>query len=427
MKHKNLKTIVFGVAALCLSTPAISAGFQLSEYSVTNLGRAFNGAGVVGDDFSAIAFNPAGMSLRSNGMQAGMTLVMIKADVAGQTVNGGVNPGEEGDISLRSWIPHFFAQGQINDKMNFGLGVYAPYGLSTIYNENWFGRTHALKSYIGVMDVAPALSYQVTKQVTIGGSVFAERADAKLTNDLPSYVDLGVMQLPLGGYNKVEGDDWSYGYTLGVMYEPVKDTRFGLSYRSKVSHHLKGKQTVSGSNMVPTLFGMPMPFQNGSYVGRAKITLPEYVLLSAYHRIDKIGLSASAKWTRWSRFDKLDIYSPNMMNGVSSTPEKWQNVWMLGVGMDYYHDDNWTFRLGVAFDESPVKNAKYRTARIPDNDRWWTSLGVSYAYENVQIDLAYSHMFVKSSKTHNEASGSTLDAKYNMQANLIGLQAQYAF
>ncbi len=420
MKHKNLKsTVIWSIIAFSLSTQVFAAGFQLSEYSVTNLGRAFNGAGVVGDDFSAIAFNPAGMSLKKNGMQAGMTVVMIKADVAGQISNGGIHQGEEGDISLRSWVPHFFAQGQVSDKINFGLGVYAPYGLSTTYNEDWFGRTHALKSYIGVMDIAPALSYKVTDQFTIGGSVFAEQADAKLTNDLPQRID----PLPLGGHSKVEGDDWAYGYTLGVMYEPMENTRIGVSYRSKVSHHLKGEHTVSGSNM-PAITGI---LQNGSYVGRAKVTLPEYVLLSAYHRIDKIGVSASAKWVRWSRFDQLDIYSSNFQNGVSSTSENWQNVWMLGAGVDYYYDNNWTVRLGFAFDESPVKNAQYRTARIPDNDRWWTSIGLSYMCENVQIDAAYSHMFVKSSITNNFASNSTLDAKYNMRANLIGVQIQYAF
>ncbi len=428
MRHNNLKTVFWGMAAMCLSTSAFSAGFQLSEYSVTNLGRAFNGAGVVGDDFSAIAFNPAGMNLRQNGMQAGTAVVMVKAEVDGKTINGGINPGTEGDISLRSWVPHFFAQTQVNDKINFGLGVYAPFGLSTVYNDNWFGRTHALKSYISALDIAPAMSYKVTDKFSIGGSVFAERVDAKLTNYLPNYVEAMGLTVPLGGYNKVEGDDWSYGYTLGLVYEPVKNTRFGVSYRSKVSHELKGKQKVAGSNMPAAYMGMPIPyFQNGSFTGYAKVTLPEHVLLSAYHRIDKIGLSASAKWTRWSRFESLDIRSPNFPGGVHSTPEKWENVWMAGIGMDYYHNDNLTFRLGVSFDESPVKDAKYRTARIPDNNRWWTSLGVSYAFGNAQIDFAYAHMFVKSAKTRNEASGSTLDAKYNMRANLLGIQAQYAF
>ena len=411
-----IKKATFALCLTSVATTASAAGFQLSEFSAANLGRAFNGAGVVGDDYSAIAFNPAGMSLKKSGAQAGMTLVMIKADVKGETVNGGINQGKEGDIRLRNWIPHFFTQYKINDKFDFGFGAYAPFGLSTIYNEDWFGRTHALKSYIGVMDFAPTMSYKVLSNLTLGGSILFERADAKLTNDLPMVAG--------GGYNKVEGDDWAYGYTLGLMYEPWKDTRFGVSYRSKVTHHLKGKHTVEGSAM-PALPGVP--FQNGTTVGRAKITLPEHLLLSAYHRIDKIGLAASAKWTRWSRFDQLDIYSDNFQNGVSSTEEKWENVWMLGVGMDYYHDDNWTFRLGLSYDESPVKNAEYRTARIPDNNRWWASVGVSYKYKNATIDLGYSHMFVKASKTHNYASGSYLDAKYKMQANLIGLQAQYEF
>lgn len=404
--------------ALCLTSWAASAsaaGFQLSEFSAANLGRAFNGAGVVGDDYSAIAFNPAGMSLKQSGAQAGMTLVMIKADVKGATHNGLTHTGEEGDIRLRSWIPHFFTQYKINDKVDFGFGAYAPFGLSTIYNEDWFGRTHALKSYIGVMDFAPTLSYKLTQKFTLGGSFLIERADAKLTNDLPMATG--------GGYNKVEGDGWAYGYTLGLMYEPWKDTRFGVTYRSKITHHLKGKHTVEGS-LTPSYFGF---LQNGSFSGRAKLTLPEHVLLSAYHRIDKIGLSASAKWTRWSRFDTLDIYSDNFPNGVSSTKEYWKNGWMLGVGMDYYHNDNWTFRLGLSFDESPVKSAEYRTARIPDNNRWWASVGVSYQYKNTKIDLGYAHMFVKTSKTNNLASGSYLEAKYQMQANLIGLQAQYAF
>lgn len=416
MQKNWITKAVLSLGIMTLSTSAFAAGFQLSEFSAVNLGRAFNGAGISGDDYSAIAFNPAGMSLKKSGAQAGMTLVMIKADVKGSTRNGLTHTGKEGDIRLRNWIPHFFAQYQLNDKFDFGLGMYAPFGLSTVYNNSWFGRTHALKSKITAMDITPSVSYKVMNGLTLGGSFIAERVDAKLTNALPA---------PFGGKNEVKGDDWSYGYTVGIMYEPIQDTRFGVSYRSKISHQLKGKHIVRDSmgGMGP----IPAVFVNGTTPGRAKLTLPEHVLFSAYQKIDKFGLSASAKWTRWSRFERLDIYSDNMLNGVSSTEEKWENVWMLGAGLDYYHDDNWTFRLGVAYDESPVKGAEYRTARIPDNNRWWTSVGVSYKYKQATIDLGYSHMFVKAAKTRHVTAGSCLDAKYEMQANLIGLQVQYEF
>ena len=48
-------------AIMCAST-ASAAGFQLTEQSVAGMGRAHAGAGIVGDDVSAIHFNPAGMT-----------------------------------------------------------------------------------------------------------------------------------------------------------------------------------------------------------------------------------------------------------------------------------------------------------------------------------------------------------------------------
>ena len=92
------------------------------------------------------------------------------------------------------------------------------------------------------------------------------------------------------------------------------------------------------------------------------------------------------------------------MGGVSKTPENWQNAWFFSLGADYKYNDNLTLRFGAAYDESPVKNAAYRTARIPDNDRIWVSAGLSYLYNQMQFDLGYTHMFIQTARTHNYAS-----------------------
>ncbi len=42
-------------------------------------------------------------------------------------------------------------------------------------------------------------------------------------------------------------------------------------------------------------------------------------------------------------------------------------------------DDNWTFRTGIAFDDSPVPADK-RSISIPDQDRLWLSAGATYAF-----------------------------------------------
>ena len=57
----QLKKTLF-TALLLTSTASWAGGYQLQEYSATSAGRAFAGAGIVGDDYSAIAFNPAGMT-----------------------------------------------------------------------------------------------------------------------------------------------------------------------------------------------------------------------------------------------------------------------------------------------------------------------------------------------------------------------------
>ena len=71
----------FLTTLLCAQT-ASAGSYQLNEYSVTGLGRAFAGAGVVGDDYSAIAFNPAGMSaVKKSGMQLGVSTVHLYSDL----------------------------------------------------------------------------------------------------------------------------------------------------------------------------------------------------------------------------------------------------------------------------------------------------------------------------------------------------------
>ena len=61
MKKSAAALVLTGVAAA--TSTALAAGFQLTEQSSLGLGRAYAGAGIVGDDLSAVHYNPAGMTL----------------------------------------------------------------------------------------------------------------------------------------------------------------------------------------------------------------------------------------------------------------------------------------------------------------------------------------------------------------------------
>ena len=157
------------------------------------------------------------------------------------------------------------------------------------------------------------------------------------------------------------------------------------------------------------------------------MTLPNQLTLSAYHKLnDKFGLSGSARWTKWDVFDNFVLQSSISQN-PTVIEENWKNVWTYALGVDYYHSEAWTFRVGISYDPTPIKSPRYRTARIPDSDRLWTTAGASYQTGNSQFDAGYAHLFMRTAKSYNDDGATTLDASHRNYSNMFGIQMQYNF
>ncbi len=111
--------------------------------------------------------------------------------------------------------------------------------------------------------------------------------------------------------------------------------------------------------------------------------------------------------------------------GGLSLENNWGDSWYYGVGADYRHNDQWTFRGGLAYETTPVKSAEYRNPLIPDSDRGWVSLGASWKVnKQSQLDFSYSHLFAMGdSKTTYKG----LNGEFSVVADLIGVQYQYQF
>ena len=414
MKRYFLSTIL----TLAIATNASAAGYQLQEYSITGLGRAFAGAGIMGDDYSAIAFNPAGMSLiKQSGLQAGAIATDIRGTVRGTSQPRGYPVPKTGKTSSRIFrvMPNFFGQYKASDKLDLGLGLYVPFGLANDYKNGWFGTEHGQYSGITVVNLTPSVSYKLSDFLSVGAGINLQYAAAHLTG--------GIIG---GGYTDMhDADDMGVGYNVGLVFTPFKTTRFGVSYRSKVAHKLQGKNKGNSG-----LTGYT--FLDGEHGVTAKITTPETVIFSAAQNIgDKWTISGIARWTRWSRFDRLNIYQDNYPipgQPLSSTNEHWKNTWLFGAGADYKAYKNLTFRFGSAWDNTAVRSAKYRTPRIPDERRIWVSVGASYTKNNWQIDAGYSHLFVHNAHAKGTADNAgTFEAKYRIKSDIFGVGLQYKF
>ena len=412
MKKYINKLFASGLLFVCSAVHA--GGYQLQEYSVTGLGRAFAGQGVVGDDYSALAFNPAGMSLmKKSGFQTGVTLVNLKTNV--KELNP---PHRNTHMKVYAPVPHIFAQYKINDRVDVGFGIYAPYGLSTRYKHDSFVSDMARFSELEMIDFSPAISYKLNQHWSIGAAAIVRYIRGHMTSNINSDPRVG------GGYTDYDLDGWAVTGSLGVLYQPTENTRFGVAYHARSTQQAKGDHKTWGNQ------GPHAAVMNGTYIGRASPDLPQFITFSGYHRINNFGLSATAKWTDWTRsFKRFTLESENPVIGERSSPYKWKSSWTLLGGLDYYYSPNWTFRIGGGWDESPSHNANRRTIRIPDNDRFWAACGLSYIMDTWQIDVGYAHMFGRTATAYEpDTLGQTRAVKFKkLRANIYALQFQYKF
>ncbi|MFD2159669.1 OmpP1/FadL family transporter [Rubritalea tangerina] len=403
MKHSTSHLTLPSIY-LATATMALSAGFQLQERSTSGLGRAFAGEAAIAEDASAIATNAASMLLLDGTqVSAGASYVMPSVKVSG-TFNG--IPTADPGPAQEALVPYAYISHKLNEDWALGLALHARFGLSTDYADSFLATSLAKKSEITTVYISPKLAYQINQAWSIGAGFDAVNVDATLTNAIPSPVP------GLGGATvlDVSGDDWAYGFNLGTMYQCSERTRFGLAYYSKVDFTLEGQARTD------TGFPGVLP-PTSTTSASAKSTLPQSIELSGFHSLnDKWDLHASFTWTDWSVFDELLI---NTINGdLPPTPEKWKDVYRVAAGATYHHNDRWTFRAGLAFDESPVPSAELRTLRIPDSDRFWLSAGTTYNINQCySVDLGYTHIFAKTV----QISEGAFQGRAEGHVNLVGL------
>lgn len=388
------------------SSNSHGAGFALIEQGVSGLGNAYAGGAAQAEDATTMFYNPAGLTRlqKPQFIAAGHVIIPnakfhnegsthVLQQVTGIPLRGG-NGGDGGVIVF---VPNLYFSYPFTEKFHFGLGINAPFGLQTEYEKDWVGRYHAIKSRVMTVNVNPTIAYKFTDNLSIGAGLSIQYIEAELTNAV-DFGTIGVLRgipglLPQmnDGFARLKGDGLSGGFNVGALYEFTKDTRFGVSYRSKIRHKITGKARFSD---VPATLSTVFTDSDAS----ARLVLPDSASFSLYHSFnERFSVMADVTWTGWKSFDELRIkYESGMQDTVTST--KWKNSMRYSIGFSYKPIDKLTLKLGFAYDETPVPDKYHRTPRIPDTDRTWIALGAAYKVEErITLDFGYAHLFFKTS------------------------------
>jgi long-chain fatty acid transport protein len=415
------------------------------------MGDAFAGQTAKAYDASTSFYNPAGMShLTGNAFSGVTTWISPMSEFKGTNSNAtGGNVSGRSDLNAikAAAIGSVYGVWDASPDWKFGVSVATPFGMRSDYKVDWVGRYQALASDVTDVDFSIVGSYKVDDHLSFGGGPRFDYLKARLSQAINfNAVGLGAAQAAQAvgqatqatalqsaaaswgdGLGKVEGDDYGAGYNLGAMYDFNSSTRIGLDYRSRVNHTVTG--TVN--NQTPANLSAFAPVAS-SFINqniKAKITLPDSVNLGGYHEIDsRWAILSDVQWTDWSLFKQLNIVGANGQ-AISSTAENWQNTWFISLGTNFKADDKWTLHGGVAFDQSPVKD-QYRTARIPDSNRYWLASGASYAVSSAaSVHLGYTHIFADKAsiqQTANSFAG-VLNGSYSNSIDIVSTSLDLSF
>ncbi len=406
MPKSHLKYLAILTAGLAGSAHA--AGFALIEQNASGLGNAYAGQAAVAQDASTVYFNPAGMTLLPDSQ---LVLVgnMIKPTIKfSGTVSPALGGGQGGDAGDWAFVPNFYYAHRLTPSLHLGIGVNAPFGLKTEYDDGWIGRYQALKSEIKTININPSIAYKVSDTLSVGAGLNIQRIEAELTN----WTGVGLAT--------VKGDDYSWGYNLGLMWQMAPSTRLGLSYRSEVDYTLEGRATFSGLSAL-----------NGKIT--ADVTLPDSASLSLFHKLSpQWDLLADITWTGWSDFYEYEVYRTNGAL-LSYTLENWKDILRYSLGTTWHMNDKLSLRGGVAYDEGPVLDS-FRTPRIPDGSRIWVAIGGQYRLSKRGVlDFGYSHLFVNDPKLNYATPATpitpanTLIGIYDSAVDIISVQYTHNF
>jgi long-chain fatty acid transport protein len=380
MSFRGVKAVLLacsGIGVLLAATADANAGgFAVREQSAWGQGSSFAGV-AAGGSLSAMFWNPATMTqvpgVQSESVLSGIMPYSANSPSAGSSFLG---LGGTGDTAQDAIVPAGYFSYQLNPNLWLGMSVNSPFGLSVSFPTTWAGSNYAAgSSYLKTYTATPSLAYRINDLISVGVGVQIQYAKA----DLSHCIGASCIPATMTTLAELSGHDWGYGFTAGVTVTPTPTTTIGVGYRSGINQKIDGTISLSGI---------------GSADASTTINLPDTVSVGLRQRLTPqlTGL-ATVEWTNWSR-----IGTSNVAAGAFSTtlPFQYQDGWLFSVGAEYMWSQALTLRGGVGYEISPITD-QVRTPLLPDNDRFWLSAGGTYQWSpKLSFDLAYTHIFVKS-------------------------------
>ena len=408
--------LALSAAAVLLAPNAVGAeGFSINEWSAE--GFAMGGARMFAENDAAnMAYNPASLT-KIKGEVAKISATYISPH--GKYKIYGLE--EEGHNRVHpAWAPGMYYVKQINDKEWLGFGSYARFGNSCQFEPGSFPGFNNTSSKVNGMSV---------------GLNYAKKLDSKWSASLGAEVNYAWLQIDktkpfdLATKMQVEGESYALGWNAAVNYAFDDNNEMGVVYRSAVNHSME-------ANVRENLLGGYFTDAYGC------VTLPESVMIGYGHKFnDKTRVELNGTWTRWSRFDALDMTftGPNGASFFHPDAKNWKDGWRYAIGVEHKLSDKYSLLGGIAYDESGIPdyeglgtNTDGADFMVPTGTRTTFTIGGQYHDDKQTVALTIGYMKVGDlniegayDTSHNPVYESA--KMYDSYTKLVSISYQYNF
>lgn len=371
--------------AMLLTVPSISmaGGLFMSEFGTEDVALAGAGWAARAQDASTLFKNPAGMSLlEGNQFQGGLqSLYFPSGGFDGTNApwggTGGGNP-----IGIVPGASAFYVHSLSKD-FKVGLGVLGNFGLGLQYDQGFVGRYYVKQATMVGITFAPVASYRVNDKFSIGGGPNVMLGYMKYTANINNLLPIGTGD----GQVAVKDTAVGVGGQVGILYEPQKGSRIGVTYYSPIKINFSDTPTFSDLGTIGTFL------QNNGFLNRRLdlgFTVPQRVILSGYHELtDRFAIMANFGWDNWSKFGDVEV-SVNTNNPTSlTTVSNYNDTYHVALGGQYRLNSEWLLNTGFAYDSSMVSAANRQLA-LPVGATYKFGLGADWLVRpTVKLGFSY--------------------------------------
>jgi len=422
---RKVTSMVALIGFLCVwSLPAmvLASGFAIPEQGAkaNAMGGAF---AAQADDPSAVYYNPAGIvQLEGTQISAGLntfiTGASFESDGTSVAFTRSKTDADEGTFL----VPSLFATHKMSDRFSLGLGIFSNYGLGTEWPDDWEGRYISGGTFAEVTTISlnPTVAYKPHEKFSIAAGLVAQYLDLTMENKVPNPFSPFVPGTDLD--LKLTGDDWGYGFNVGLLYWITDELKFGASYRSEVKHSVTGADAE--------LTGFPKD------KGETDFDLPSVLYLGLAWTRGAWTVEFDAHMTGWSVYDELALdFERGAPLPDTVKPKDWDDTWAYRFGAQYQINDAFAIRAGIVFDEGPIPDETLDPI-VPSGDRWIYTLGGGFHTGAWKIDLNYAYVDDDGGTFDNEVGdynaayggGGRVTGEFtDVNCHIIGLSVAYRF